>query len=196
MSYVPQQNSMIINICQKLSANLTYAYWMWANFLTCSSFHEYFISYSNRLLHTFMILSLAYYKSIYQHLHIFITLPSFSCLKKKNPESFMNYILINELELDQKAYAIWLQSIACHWNNLGPLRRCVTISSYYTSKVSSLTLCEEYSLSSMRNRSLDLATLSGVLPSLSTDLRLVPVRETVYYIYMTLPVETPSLNWS
>lgn len=83
----------------------------------------------------------------------------------------------------------------CHWNNLGPLRCCVTISSYYTSKVSSLTLCEEYSLSSMRNRSLDLATLSGVLPSLSTDLRLVPVRETVYYIYMTFPVETTSLNY-
>lgn len=47
----------------------------------------------------------------------------------------------------------------------------------------------------MRNRSLDLATLSGVLPSLSTDLRLVPVRETVYYMYMTLPVETTSLNY-
>lgn len=45
----------------------------------------------------------------------------------------------------------------------------------------------------MRNLSLDLATLSGVLPSLSTDLRLVPVRETVYY--MTLPVETTSLNY-
>lgn len=148
--------------------------------LAPSHFHDFIISLLKHLS------TFAYF-----HYITFIFMP-----QKKNPESFMNYILINELELDQKAYAIWLQSIACHWNNLGPLRRCVTISSYYTSKVSSLTLCEEYSLSSMRNRSLDLATLSGVLPSLSTDLRLVPVRETVYYIYMTLPVETPSLNWS
>lgn len=148
--------------------------------LAPSHFHDFIISLLKHLS------TFAYF-----HYITFIFMP-----QKKNPESFRNYILINELELDQKAYAIWLQSIACHWNNLGPLRRCVTISSYYTSKVSSLTLCEEYSLSSMRNRSLDLATLSGVLPSLSTDLRLVPVRETVYYIYMTLPVETPPLNWS
>lgn len=128
MNYAPPQNFMIINnyipetlskshICLLNLSNLSDL------FLISWIFHVLFqLAPSHFHEENFTISLLKHLSTIaFFHYITFIFMPH-----KKNPLSFMNFILIDEVAVDQKAYAIWLQSIVCHWNNLGPFRHCAT----------------------------------------------------------------------